>query len=424
MTIRRCAVFASALATTGCGGDAGTESGGYALSVETFNVGLAGAFIGYEEERRDALGEAISGLDADVVCLEEVWRQSDKDLLADAVSAEFPYSASFTHDLDTAIDDATDQNGDVPPAPTTAPCASDVLRPLLDTALGCLRESCSTVPGSDDGQTTSTDCAEAECFPSVADLLLSEDPDALRCYACIATSLPTETFGDIRDLCTTEPNAGLAFRGQSGVMILSKHPLSDEGAIVLPGTWNRRAIAYATATLPNDAAVDLYCNHLTPIFDSTAYPYTGQYGQGEISAAGWEAEQTLQAEKLVARVGEQSGDGAAIVLGDFNASRGYSEDGSVVVAAEGVGTLDVLDAAFVPAIASDYEPICTFCPDNPLNTPDTPPTWIDLVYLANVPATAVRSTERNLFEASVTTPDGAVPLSDHYGLRAVVSIGP
>jgi len=416
--MRTTSVLLLALLAPGCGDDA-APSNGVEIAIETFNVGLAGAFIGYESERRDALAAALPATDADVVCLQEVWRQSDKDLLLDATSEAFPYSVAFTHDLDTSIDDAADQNGDVPPAPTTPPCAS--LTTDLEDALTCLRESCSTVPGSDDGQTTSTDCAESECIGVVASLLLSSDPDALRCYACIATSLPTETFGDIRDLCTTEPNAGLAFGGQSGVVLLSKLPLSNERAWVLPGTWNRRVVVSATATLSNHATVDVHCNHLTPIFDSTAYPYTGSYGEGDVGADGWAAEQLLQADKLVAYVGES--ESPAIVLGDFNASHDYPEDGRIVVG-EGTATLDRLEEAFTPAVASGYEPICTFCPDNPLNTPETSPEWIDHIFLANVPASAVKSTERTRADSSVTVEGGSVPLSDHYGLRSVVSIAP
>ena len=53
---------------------------------------------------------------------------------------------------------------------------------------------------------------------------------------------------------------------------------------VIPGTWNRRVIMSATAELPGGQELDVYCNHLTPVFDGLAFPYTGQYGDGQAGA--------------------------------------------------------------------------------------------------------------------------------------------
>ena len=103
-------------------------------------------------------------------------------------------------------------------------------------------------------------------------------------------------------------------------MILSRYPLKDEVNWVIPGTWNRRVIMSATAELPGDTELDVYCNHLTPIFDSIAFPYTGQYGLGETDAAGWEAEQAASSAKAHRLRGSQtSGERPAVILGDLNA---------------------------------------------------------------------------------------------------------
>ncbi len=262
-----------------------------AVTVETYNLALAGAFIPYEQERRQALPQAIAAADADILCLQEVWTQADKDLISAAAIGNFPYIITFEDDLDTPLDDATDQNGVVPPAPTTVPCPDDVeaqpgvtIADQMNDAIDCVRDGqdlqgnfCSTIPGSDLGRTTSTDCAAEACFLQVAGLAAGTAQQQ-RCYACLATQLPTDTFGTIRSRCPTVVNQELAFQGQNSVMILSRYPLQNAVNWVIPGTWNRRVILSATAELPNGSDLDVFCNHLTPIFDDPVFPYTGQYG--------------------------------------------------------------------------------------------------------------------------------------------------
>ncbi len=397
-----------------CGGG----SDPYDVTIDTLNVGLAGAFVPNEAARRTPVVEAIAAMDSDIVCLQEVWIASDKTLIADGVRAAFPHSASFEHDLSTPVDDATDQMGMVPPPDTEAPCADSRLAMTLEAALTCLRENCSTVPDSDDGHTTSAACAEAMCVESVAALLLGDDA-ALACYSCLTTALPTDSFGDLRNLCTTQVGAELAFQGQSGVMILSKHPISNAEAFVMPGTWNRRIVAEATVTLPNDTEVDVYCNHLTPIFDSLAFPYTGDYGADLLGADGWAAEQLLQAQKLIARVAARSGtETPAFILGDMNTGRPYMD----VLEGEGVPTLDALEAAFTLAVTPDYVPACTHCPDNANVSDASVPVWIDHILMTNVPAENVLSTLLTYDEPTVDAGGTMVPISDHYGRRSVVTI--
>lgn len=114
---------------TGCSDD-GESPEPLEVKDQTFNVALAGAFIPYEAERREYIAEAIAGSDADVLCLQEVWTQEDKELFRDTAIDAYPYSAFFRDDLDTAIDDPEDQQGEIPPTPTTVPC------PELDVGNG------------------------------------------------------------------------------------------------------------------------------------------------------------------------------------------------------------------------------------------------------------------------------------------------
>lgn len=411
--MKRSLVFLSILTLLAGCGESSRDS--QEVVVDTFNVALAGGFIPFEAERRPFIVEAIADSDADILCLQEVWDQTDKEAIQVAAAEAYPYYTFFQNDLDTAIDDATNQQGVVPPPPTTAPCEGESLTSQLNAGVDCLEQNCSTP----DGRTTSTECAEEQCLAEVFGLLAAPPPQ--RCYACLVTQLPTELLTDIRSRCPTVVNQDLAFQGQNGVMILSRHPLKNAKELVIPGTWNRRTILSATAELPNGAELDAYCNHLTPIFNDFTLPYTGQYGDGTNTAGAWQAEQELQAEKLINYVTETSGNRPAVILGDLNAGHAFPEEGIV---AQSEATLDLLESVFEPAYTADYAPLCTFCSGtNPVTDPDDPIGWIDHILLDNLPSGSVLSTER-VFDDDVVPVDNQtmVPLSDHFGMRSVIRV--
>jgi endonuclease/exonuclease/phosphatase family metal-dependent hydrolase len=415
-------VSAPLLALAACGPGAEPP----VLVIETFNVGLAGAFLPYEDARREPIADALATDDADVVCVQEAWRAADKELIAARAAEAFPHVVSFAHDASTPLDDPTDQTGQVPADPPGPPCASAEALAALDEAIACLAASCSTIPGSEEGQTTSTSCAEAECSASAA-ALLTGGPELLRCYGCLAPGLPTETLADLRATCSAG-DGGLAFGGQSGVMILSKHPILEEEDWVLPGTWNQRVIARARIDAPG-GEVEVHCHHLTPVFDGFTYPYTGLYGEGDAGEGGWLAEQLLQAEKLTAFVDARAQGLPTVVLGDFNA--GPSSSG---VFAEGLPTYQALTSRFASALPEGFVPACTYCPatgtegeGNLVNGGELP-VWIDHIFLDGAWG-AVVGAERVFTERVVSAVDATgapieVELSDHYGLRATVARAP
>jgi endonuclease/exonuclease/phosphatase family metal-dependent hydrolase len=81
--MKRALVFLSTCAlVVGCS-DSSESSESIEVVVDTFNVALAGAFIPYESERRQPIVEAIAASDSDIVCLQEVWNQADKELIRD-----------------------------------------------------------------------------------------------------------------------------------------------------------------------------------------------------------------------------------------------------------------------------------------------------------------------------------------------------
>ncbi len=415
---------------TSCSDDEPDPPATNVYTIDTFNVALAGSFVPYEAERTDPVTEAVASMETDILCVQEAWRGSDKDRIEAASKKRFPYTVRFEHGFETPLDDPEDQTGSIPPANTTPPCAGDT-QALFEEVMQCLVDNCSTIPGSVDGKAVSATCAEEACFIQAAQLLTG-DEQARRCYGCAVTSLPEDSFGVIRDKCTTKPNASLAFDGQSGVMILSKYPLVEAEDWVLPGTWNRRVILRATAKLPNGVDLDVYCNHLTAVFFGPAFPYTGEYGEGEVGPEGWAAEQKLQVEKLIAYVSKHSAGRRAVVLGDFNTGHEYRVDDRMVMRAEGEEAIGLLESHYEEALVADYVPACTFCSSNPLTglTKEWESAWVDHIFLQGIPKEAVISSIRTLEEEVVMVETGEtseelkVPVSDHYGMRTTLELIP
>ncbi len=71
-------------------------------------------------------------------------------------------------------------------------------------------------------------------------------------------------------------------------------------------------------------------------------------------------------------------------------------------------------------------PLCTFCSTNPVTNPDSDPNatsvWIDHILLDNLPSSSVRSTARVFDKDVVPVGDEMVPLSDHFGMRSVITV--
>lgn len=400
--------------------DAGADtfvSGPIDLQIDTYNVALAGTGVDVEAERRPVLLTELGKLSGDIVCLQEVWQESDKLAVRDAMKAHYAYAAWPKTDRTTKIDDPTDQEGKTPPAPK-APCAG--LESELDTGIACLANNCSTIPGSAEGKVTTTSCAKEKCVADVVGLFGADDKT---CYSCLATNLASEKIKDIAGACKT-PGYPQGFGGQSSPMLLSKYPLTDVEQRVVPGCWQQRSVIRATANLPNGAKLDVYCNHLSPVIDDAFIPYTCPWG-GTATADKdrWAAEQLLQAQKIIAW-SQTRPKGRLVFLGDLNASPVVPSD--TTIQSYGTATLDLLGKTWVEALAASYTPKCTFCRSNPL-TKDTENTWLDHVFLGSIDKSAVKSTTVTFDQAIVDTPTYTakkVPTSDHFGIRTVVTIAP
>ncbi len=404
------------------------------LTVDSANVQLAGAWGPYDKERTQPIEDAIAQLPSDVVCVHEAWGKSNKDGITKAAQSKFQYQAVFFTDLNTPVDDATDQNGDVPPEPTVAPCANSDAK--FQAAMDCIRDNCSD-PANESGVPKAffSTCVTQKCSLKMLPLLSSiATADDKACYSCMFVHLAGwESIADIRTQCSTVPKARFADGGDVATILLSKYPIDNATSWLIGSTEWRVNIIRAPITLSNNAQVDVYCTQLTTPGSGMTRPYTGYYGGGKsTSDEQWQQELYLQAHKLVSYVQAQSvpTKRKAVIVGTIYSGPAVATSNLSEVNVEAYNTIS---GAFPPAWPQDYTPSCTLCNDNTLLHPppatSTSESWQSFVFLSNIAATDVKSDSTFWKDQVVDVPKSAtdpttykVPLSTHYGFRSVIKI--
>lgn len=400
------------------------------LTVETLTTGLYGAFAPYEKERRPYLFDQLAQADTDVLCLQEIYTQQDRQaVLAAATKAgKFPHHFSPTLDFSTLPTKPEDSSGSTPTLPT-ATCTTGTAAAASQNALNCIQKNCVEPLDDPKGSLVSGNagCISSKCAAAFTSLLASTNIDNKRCYTCLIANLVSyRSVEDTQEDCNTNPQAAFAHLGMGSGMVLSRYPIKDSETYVLPSTMFRRTVLRTTIQLPDEELVDVYCGHLSFVQGATV-PYTGLYGQGLTTPAGWANEQTLQVQRWIDFVNEKSSNERLVVIaGDAASSK---ENKSVTPALLGLNpaTIETLEKAFFPGIAPNYSPACTICaaPENAYGASSN--TWTTHLFTAGPVKPFVKATTRTSKEQIVPLQDkdgkdfqGNV--SDNFGLRSVIQI--
>jgi hypothetical protein len=290
----------------------------------------------------------------------------------------------------------------------------------VDDVYSCMIANCSTKPGDGSGQLAGdTSCLSQKCAAKFIPLLNNQQG----CYDCIVVNvLGQQTFDQGKLSCTSDPRPPLAFQGQSPLMMLSRFPLSNRDQFVLPSTNFRRTVLYATATLQDQVQVDVYCALLTSTLIKSDLPYVGAYDNGDRDN-GYDNEQLLQAQKLVAWVKTKSGGRPAIIAGDWHSSIAVTQGGTKLVDDQSPATLQLLRGAFQSATAASWSPSCSYCP-GAKNAYNGDLSGIGLLlyetFLANWPASAATDESTIYNQPVVPLTSGTGMLSPYFGLNVRV----
>lgn len=372
-------VFLALLACSGDDDKDGTTTppAGGDLTFITYNAGLARGFVAGADSRQDDIATALAAVEADIVCLQEVWAADQVQAIATATTTAYPHQY-FPE---------PSQSGDAICNPGE-----------LDAVLSCFNDNCGDVCTDQ-----VDDCLLAEC--PIQFIVLPTD-----CLRCAMANVGEDADGLVEN-CEENP-AEFAYGGSFGTGILSQHPILSVEETVFASTSNRRSVLHAVVDGPY-GELDVYCTHLTAAFDSIPYPRE----EGD-----WVAEQRVQIQEMLALADEGTRD-HAVMLGDMNTGPEINGMGGE----EPQNWALFADTDWVTPYLDQSDPLCTYCGDNVLvgaSPDDDVSRIIDHILLRGF--SEVVGTSRVLDGLdTVAESCGDVfdpsPLSDHYGIDATAT---
>jgi endonuclease/exonuclease/phosphatase family metal-dependent hydrolase len=348
----------------------------------TYNLGLATGYVDYAAERRPHLVNLINALDADVLCLQEVWTQADVDAVIAGTSANFPYNHY------AMLEDKTTG----PPA-----CGDTESEPLL----ACIDAECQGVASSE-----IAGCVLSKCRTEF-DALSTE------CRSCLVANIGKE-ITEIVAICKAG-SPKFTYDGANGLLVLSRAKIENPRHDKIDSTLVQRSVLGVTVELPVLGKVAFACTHIAADLTSSGVPYTGPY-------TNWEGENKFQAEKVRDFMASY-GAGAAlrVATGDYNSGPPFPPDVAAEIPAAGFAVMsDAGYLAYPSAVGDASGQFCTFCAANTLVSDDSTSVQIDHVFVSAVPAGHSAKVSRVGPDIiTVTRQDGstvATHPSDHFGV--------
>ncbi len=373
----------------GCGDDDdapenNTDNPSPTMVATSYNVGLARGFVELATERLQPVQDALAAYDADVVCLQEVWLIQDEEGdwvddqitgIVDATSEKYPHS----------FFEITRAEGG------TLGCTEEEVAPLET----CFMDNCSEEPPD-----MLSGCVTSNCGTEFG--MVSQE-----CGQCLIGELGG-TFEEIKGACVGGASSGFAYDGHNGLLLLSKHPLSNTTHTAFEAVQTARSVLQADVEHPELGNVRVACTHLTADLSSIA-----NYPSDLSSFDTYAAEQEAQVEALVT---EFDGSVPTVVMGDFNTGPGV--DGAEAGLAENYQIF--VDAGWMSPYV-DQTGTCTYCSENTL-IGDTNDKIIDHVFLVGDGWTATSSAR--VFDETIDISGSATSLSDHYGVELTLTLSP
>ena len=352
------------------------------LSLSTFNAAIGVGLAPYADQRLPAIEGALASLDADVVCLQELWEAADIERVTEALRGEFPHSHRSVRSS----------------AETAAGCTDSEATLLLT----CLEENCANVETAGLPLCAIRNCADDFTLVSMG------------CQECVIANQSASDVGSLIANCATDDGEAARYENQTGLLLLSKLPLSGLDFLELESTLGDRGVLAARVQTSLVGSVDVYCTHLAASLNEV--PYMGPYGS-------WQGERVVQISHFLEWVdATRAPGGAAVLLGDMNCGPETARARS----ASPDAFARFVDAGFEDPYA-ELDGRCTFCSSNPLNgfaTDVDQGALIDHVLLSGFEAFESRTASRIFDDPIEISADGlavTTARSDHYGVQVNVS---
>jgi len=323
---------------------------GPVLETMTWNVGLAPGVVPYATPRIKPVAQEIAKFrDLGVICLQEVWTQEARDAIV--ASLALPADQVYYVDTRGQGDDLKNIN---------------VCRPSqIDALASCARDACGDLPDEEHAH-----CALESCNDEIVSLYMR---DGENCLNCLVSAVGVSIDDTVR--ACTQPGHGVshAYDGQNGVMLISRWPLKNREAILLPSSIANREALFATIELDGRESLELACTHASTW---NQLPPSERGPDGKKTFKDWDGEMNAQMEIISAKLRERAQGRPQLFLGDMNAGPelGSSIDGDMPRVWSRIRAL-----GFSSPAAQAEQPFCSVCRGNTLRSPGANNKLIDHV---------------------------------------------
>jgi len=344
------------------------------MDVVTYNVGMARS-VPYYAERRDAVIKAVANIDADVICLQELFLIDDMKEMKQALLAKFPHQFDgFKTETSEAL------------------CG---FMELWET------QSCTSAHNG------------TYCLPH----MINTTKVSQGCAQCLVSQyLDSGSYGTAFLRCKFYSGES-PWQGNNGLLLASKFPLRLKQRVPLDGFFVKRDLLQAKI---GDVLVG--CTHFSV---DTAMPYFGKL-------ASYEAENHKNFNDTLRKF--KAFDGPSFFMGDLNS--GPAVPAQSIMPYFGQSFAQVKAAGFESSFSAMPSKFCTWChndiyKDNNSLTHDYPHNFT-LDHIIHNKFSSVAVPNRILHERNISIPemhvvdkgqDGVlwlnkkVAYSDHYGLH-------
>jgi len=263
-----------------------------AITVTSYNMGLALNFVPYTQERLVANETLITDYDSDVICMQEVWLEEHVEAIEQALGENYPYI--YTVEPEQIFSE-------------TAACTDEEIAGFAN----CAEAQCPGLSGS-----ALVACAPAQCNTFFADLSPTCTDGVIG-----AIGIPDLTV-EILVEAVTQPAGKFAFDGSLGLILASKIELQarEFQDFIDDSSGNHRGALYAEIEVNKQTHV-VGCTHPTANLSATIdYPESGKHDS-------WEGENRFMQEQMIAFVNDKAGDNPIFFGGDFNCSLANPSNG-------------------------------------------------------------------------------------------------
>jgi len=353
------------------------------IDAVTFNAGLGPGIVGHSSPRAPHVIDAVAATNFDVMCLQEVWTDGDRDAIIARLGLP-PENVAFVRT--TGIGETGEDR-----------CSgSDI-----DSLEACTAKKCADVPEEE-----VTGCALSNCRSALTGIFLGNR----ECLNCLA-AMSGHSSATIRRVCTTR-GASRIYGGRNGVILASRWPLHDKEAMVLPASNANRVALFARVDVPGKGSVELACTHLSS--DQEVSPYHSGYDS-------WDEEKDAQLIMISRRLNERAAGRPQLFVGDHNF--GGSSDPSIEDEAGWVW-YHAHELGFNDPAAYAVPRLCSICSGNAYVGRRPRSKLIDHALLRDppggdelTPVCAERMFDRPVTVTGYRGEALTTNLSDHYGIR-------